>query len=600
MTDEIKLPDYVTGPRAWILLASLVLFDLGATVKLINELFELWIGNRERATWIYGGVCYVFIFFSLGFIGFRKRRHMGRKTPLYPKVCNAAKVLLTLLIISTVVFGFLLQRNEYMLRTSRILLVADFEYDGPDRHGIKDKVVVRIDELLSGDRKVVTRPLEITVPHSDIARALGHRYNGNVIVWGRVESKGAEDWIYIGVERLSDAKHSALNAVANLSARSGSVDVVSSHIRGSSENLPALTLYVAGVVRYESDEHPAAIAFFTAALSQGHWQQDPLGRARLMFYRGNSFLFSNKLQEAIADYSAAIEADPNFAQAYFNRAFARSERGDNDGAVQDYTAAIRLASDEDAFNNRGVAYAELARANKDDSYYELAIKDYSEAIKINSAYSYAFYNQGDAYSNLMVNRKERVGQKWLTDEETKQRYEEAITSYTNAINIDPHFEEAYNNRADAHRVMGRDQDAISDYSEAIRINPNYHLAWYNRGNVYFALKEHRKALNDYTQAVLNNPANADYYYNRGNTYAELAETETDLSYYTLAINDYKEALKHDPDYINAYYNRAETYILIGHTEEATADFKKILELSADVQIHRAARLKLWELGSKPN
>lgn len=55
---------------------------------------------------------------------------------------------------------------------------------------------------------------------------------------------------------------------------------------------------------------------------------------------------------------------------------ARKNKGDLDGAIQDYTEAIRLNPDNDpAYNNRGVA-----RKNKVD--LDGAIQDFTEAIRL--------------------------------------------------------------------------------------------------------------------------------------------------------------------------------------------------------------------------
>ena len=45
---------------------------------------------------------------------------------------------------------------------------------------------------------------------------------------------------------------------------------------------------------------------------------------------------------AIEDYTQAIELDPKFAEAYFNRGNAKHSSGDYAGAIEDYTKAIEL------------------------------------------------------------------------------------------------------------------------------------------------------------------------------------------------------------------------------------------------------------------
>jgi len=69
--------------------------------------------------------------------------------------------------------------------------------------------------------------------------------------------------------------------------------------------------------------------------------------------------------------------NPNDALAYGNRGITRSELGDKQGAIDDYTQAIKINPNyADAYYNRGNTHSELG--NKQG-----AIDDYTQAIKIN-------------------------------------------------------------------------------------------------------------------------------------------------------------------------------------------------------------------------
>src|SRR5215204_1440714 len=46
--------------------------------------------------------------------------------------------------------------------------------------------------------------------------------------------------------------------------------------------------------------------------------------------------------EAIREYTKAIELNPQFAEAYYNRGIAYSDKKEYDAAIQDYTKAIEL------------------------------------------------------------------------------------------------------------------------------------------------------------------------------------------------------------------------------------------------------------------
>ena len=63
---------------------------------------------------------------------------------------------------------------------------------------------------------------------------------------------------------------------------------------------------------------------------------------------------------AISDYTKAIEIDPNDAEAYYNRGNAKSDLKDYYGAISDFTKAIEIdPKDKSAYKNRGVAKEEI-------------------------------------------------------------------------------------------------------------------------------------------------------------------------------------------------------------------------------------------------
>ena len=57
---------------------------------------------------------------------------------------------------------------------------------------------------------------------------------------------------------------------------------------------------------------------------------------------------------AIADYTKAIEINPNDALGYYNRGISKNGLKDNYGAIADYTKAIEINPNyKDAYSNRG-------------------------------------------------------------------------------------------------------------------------------------------------------------------------------------------------------------------------------------------------------
>jgi len=105
--------------------------------------------------------------------------------------------------------------------------------------------------------------------------------------------------------------------------------------------------------------------------------------AQAYYFRGLTLLDQEKSWEAIADFNQALELEPNYPEAYFNRALARTQlaanlpeptRGPN--PIADYTEAIRLNPGyADAYYNRGLAYLVLKQ-------YSEAIADFQQAAEL--------------------------------------------------------------------------------------------------------------------------------------------------------------------------------------------------------------------------
>ncbi|MEZ5855566.1 MAG: tetratricopeptide repeat protein [Hyphomicrobiaceae bacterium] len=83
----------------------------------------------------------------------------------------------------------------------------------------------------------------------------------------------------------------------------------------------------------------------------------------------------------------------------------------------------------------------------------------------------------------------------------KQRYEEAINDYTAAIDINPSFAVALNNRAWAYYKWGRGDKGLPDVERSLRINPSSEHTWDTRAHIRQSMGDHTGAFSDYEQAV---------------------------------------------------------------------------------------------------
>jgi tetratricopeptide (TPR) repeat protein len=98
------------------------------------------------------------------------------------------------------------------------------------------------------------------------------------------------------------------------------------------------------------------------------------------YNRGHAYTAKDGLagdyERAIADYSEAIQLDPKYALAFYQRGLAYSAKADNDRAIADYSEVIRLNPKSGlAFYQRGIAYSDKGDKNR-------AMADFSEALRL--------------------------------------------------------------------------------------------------------------------------------------------------------------------------------------------------------------------------
>jgi tetratricopeptide (TPR) repeat protein len=171
--------------------------------------------------------------------------------------------------------------------------------------------------------------------------------------------------------------------------------------------------------------------------------------------RGISFVLTPEIEDELAEQGASkalieiIRSETKkISQSsafYRNLANELSYKGNYDEAIANYTKAIELDStDRTSYNNRGRAFEKLNRLDE-------AYADFTKVIEIDPTDRNGYHNRGVIYYK-------------------KSEYQKAIDDYTKAIEIDPNFREAYTHRADAYQMMGRRNLADNDRQKAREIN----------------------------------------------------------------------------------------------------------------------------------
>lgn len=256
----------------------------------------------------------------------------------------------------------------------------------------------------------------------------------------------------------------------------------------------------------------------------------------------------NQRGSAMNNMDALIQQYPDHAIAYNGRGLIHALNGNYDAAIVDYTEAIRLQpAFTEAFYNRGLAHIGTGA-------YTDAVRDFDRAIQLNPADPLPYNNRGYAAYNM-------------------GDFDAAIVDFNRAIERDPTLALAYYNRGVAYGEMGDYEAALADFDETLRLDPQYRGAHANRGLTHFQLGDVDAALDDFTAGLALNPRDASIYNARGFVRNSTGE-------YEAALSDLNEAIRLNPELAEAYHNRGVAHHNLGNYQAALADYDAALALDS--------------------
>ena len=232
-------------------------------------------------------------------------------------------------------------------------------------------------------------------------------------------------------------------------------------------------------------------------------------------------------RKALADYTKAIELNPNEADFYIKRA--------------------------DAYHNSGYElyyYDDYDTLCKSDIFYK-ALNDYTKSIELNPNCYNAYYARAMFH--------QQVDYFFICDEQALN----AIPDYTKVIELAPDEDYAYYNRAQCYQFLKEYNKAIADYSKSIELNDKHNI-YCERGYCYEELKEYDKAITDYFKEI---ESEMDYpfsfpYFRRANCYHNLKKYDEALADYSKGFKLGKGITSRD------FFSGGELYKELGDYERA--------------------------------
>jgi DNA-binding helix-hairpin-helix protein with protein kinase domain len=175
--------------------------------------------------------------------------------------------------------------------------------------------------------------------------------------------------------------------------------------------------------------------------------------------------------------------------AYYNQGNAYYKVGDYEGAIENYSQAIRLnTKDAQAYLNRGNARYEVAQHSGDpDRVYKSAIDDFNHALRIKPSQGEAFLSRGIVRYEIAQYSKN-----------PERDYQQAIYDFNQALKLNPRKAKAYVKRGIVQYKLAQYKGdlnkgynaAIVDFNKALSLNPQEAEAFLKRGIVRYELAQY--------------------------------------------------------------------------------------------------------------
>lgn len=147
------------------------------------------------------------------------------------------------------------------------------------------------------------------------------------------------------------------------------------------------------------------------------------------------------------------------------------------------------------------AYVQRGNSLSEEGHYLEAIDQFSAGIELEPDNAEPYFLRGRAhydYASRVIAEATGQGPENVPfpSEEAVQHLEHAVADYTRAIDLDPQYVKAYNNRGNAYAALGEEESALDDYDMGLQLDPNLALAYFNRGLLRYRIGDIEQAVAD--------------------------------------------------------------------------------------------------------
>lgn len=328
-----------------------------------------------------------------------------------------------------------------------------------------------------------------------------------------------------------------------------------------------------GEVLLQIGQPAAALESFQQAVKldpQSHEAQHGLASA---------YLALGRLDEALeAEQKSLALANGNYTLAIVGLGDIARQKRDYNEAVTQYRAAL------DRDPQLAIAYLGLGRVALDQGQTDIALTHFNNGLAIDPQNVRLLLGQGDALLQQNDLSGAQAAYSKVRDIDSNNaaahagigrtlwksgQTDAALTELAQAAQLDPSDAETLLNVGDINASLERREAALDAYTRAIEARPDWHEPRFRRGVLLLTMQQNERAIADLEEAVQRNPDFAQGHYWLGRAYRA-------TSRFGDAQRQFRRAIEIQGDYYEARYFLGRTLDELGNAPDAIATYEAII------------------------
>jgi tetratricopeptide (TPR) repeat protein len=342
--------------------------------------------------------------------------------------------------------------------------------------------------------------------------------------------------------------------------------------KGYDAKLPDLYLLEAKLNVLPGGDMKAAQAAIDEAITLLKDKDDPTNLAKAYLLRA---VMTEDDEKKLADFDAAVKADPNNVEAWQGRALMYLEQGESEKAVADLKSLVERKSDNPAI------VGALAEALTNLKQYDEALKYCDEVIKIAPKVTLGYNLRARVYV-------------------LKENLKAAIEDLDAALAMDPNDIAALIMRGRLNAAEGHDEKAKADIEKALALRPELPQAILLRSLLAAQKQNFGDAIADVQLLLQTDPKNDDYRLQLATYYVGDKRPRKAIEVLTSildGITDDKNPEQKDLK-VSALRSRGDALLSVGKHAEAVKDYDTALAL--DPEDTGVLNNLAWVLATSPD